>query len=69
MNCWHITDDLDTLAHFISEHSTDIPAELQDKLLNMILGLKELYHWKHQQTFQLFEELVMNGTIKGRTYV
>lgn len=61
MNTWHITDDLDTVIHHVS--NSGIEAKEQDTLLNMLIGLKELYHVKHQQLFELFEELIEDGTI------
>lgn len=63
MNCWQITDDLNTLSHFISGN-TDISVQAQDKLLNMLLGMTELYNLKFEHTMDLFSELVQNGTIK-----
>ena len=63
MQCWHITDDIDTLTHYISEKS-NIPATEQDKLLNMLMGMKELYHWKFERMMDLFSEMIKNGHIE-----
>lgn len=56
MNCWHITNDLDLLATLISE--TPMSAEDQDKLMNIVIGLKDLYNARFDKTFLVFEQLV-----------
>lgn len=56
MNCWHITDELDLLATLISE--THMSAEDQDKLMNIVIGLKDLYNARFDKTFLVFEQLV-----------
>jgi hypothetical protein len=38
-------------------------AEDQDVLLNMLIGIKELYNARFDATFRLFETLVHDGTI------
>jgi len=64
MDCWHVTDDIDTVADYIGENS-DIPARERDKLLNMLIGMRELYHLKFDRTLDLFAELIRNRTISG----
>lgn len=66
MDCWHVTDDISTLAEYIGENS-DIPARERDKILNILIGIQELYHLKFEHTMDLFAELVRNRTIAGPT--
>jgi hypothetical protein len=61
MNCWRVTDDIDSVAHFAGQINLD--AKDQDALLNMLLGLKQLYHVKFEILFDTFEELVRAGEL------
>jgi hypothetical protein len=61
MNCWRVTDDIDSVAHFVGQINLD--AKDQDALLNMLLGLKQLYHVKFEILFDTFEELVRAGEL------
>ena len=51
LDCWHITDDLQTIMETDS-------LELSDVVHNLLLGLKTLYHLKFERTFATFEQLV-----------
>jgi hypothetical protein len=56
LTCWHVTDDLEIILDYIAnEDKLD-----RDKLLNMLLGIKELYHLKFTKCFDTFEEIVTN---------
>lgn len=55
LDCWGITDDLDMLFTAIMDQDLE-----RDKVANILLGLKELYHLKFERTFNTFEELVVN---------
>jgi len=51
LDCWGICDDLETIY-------SDESLNLNDRVLNVLLGLKELYHMKFERTFATFEKLV-----------
>jgi hypothetical protein len=51
LDCWHIVDDLDVVIN--SEQ-----LNLNDDMLNILIGLKQLYQLKFERTFQTFEQLV-----------
>jgi len=51
LDCWHITDDLQTIMETDS-------LNLSDDVHNLLLGLKTLYHLKFERTFATFEQLV-----------
>lgn len=51
LDCWHICDDLETV---YSNESLN----LNDEIMNVLIGLKHLYHMKFERTFATFEQLV-----------
>jgi len=51
LDCWGICDDLETV---YSNESLDLP----DEVVNVLIGLKQLYHMKFERTFATFEQLV-----------
>ncbi len=50
MECWQVTDDIDTVYHNLDKLT-------QDELANVLLGLKTLYHLKFEKSFELYEQL------------
>ncbi len=62
MDCWHVTDDIDTISEYVGD-SSDISAQGKDRLLNMLIGMRDLYHIKFEHTMDLFSELIKNGDI------
>jgi hypothetical protein len=63
MNCWKVTDDIDSVAHFVGQINID--AKDQDALLNMLLGMKQLYNVKFEMLFETFEELIHAGELNA----
>lgn len=59
MNCWCITEDLDTLYKL-----PDIRLMSDDELANALLGLKTMYQMKFELLFDTFERMVRDGNIK-----
>jgi hypothetical protein len=55
LDCWGICDDINTVFEHFYEQGQ--PVDI-DKLANILLGLKELYHIKFEQTFETFEHLI-----------
>lgn len=52
LSCWQITDDLDEVfSYFYEEEKID-----NDKLANILLGLKEVYNIKFENTFNTYEQ-------------
>ena len=62
LQCWHITDDINTVINYIAQQP-DIPATNQDELLNMLGGMKSLYHHRFRDMMKLFEALIKKGDI------
>lgn len=53
LDCWRITDDLDTLFEAVLDTGLS-----PDQISNILLGIKDLYSLKFEKTFHVFEELV-----------
>lgn len=54
MDCWGVTDDLDMVFRAVCDQEL---CQDQDKLANILLGMKELYQLKFEQMWNTFEEL------------
>jgi hypothetical protein len=49
LDAWHVVDDIDTVYHH-SDHRNE------DQLMNLLLGIKELYQLKFEKLFDTFEQ-------------
>ena len=63
MQCWHITDDLQTIASYVASYD-DIPVKHQDEIMNMLFGMKSLYNQRFSDVMGLFDELINKRSIK-----
>lgn len=54
MECWHVVDDLKTLSEFACEHD-DFN---RDKVVNITIGLEQLYQLKFDKLFRTFETII-----------
>lgn len=63
MNCWRVTDDIDMVATMIS--NAHMKPQDQDKFMNVLIGLKELYNARFDSLFSVFETLVSEGYFKN----
>ena len=57
MECWGVVDDLDMV------YSTESLYEDQDRMMNVLLGMQELYKIRFQRMFNTFEHLIHEGKI------
>jgi hypothetical protein len=57
MECWGVVDDLDMI------YSTEALYEDQDRMMNALLGMQELYKIRFQRLFNTFEHLIHEGKI------
>lgn len=64
MKCWHATDDMDTIAEYVANQYSNIPAKQVDALLNMLVGMRTLYDHRFSSTMDLFAELIRKGDVK-----
>jgi uncharacterized metal-binding protein len=56
MKCWHVTDDIDLVCNLITD--AEMPANTQDKVLNILIGMKTLYDARFNTVFSTLEELI-----------
>jgi hypothetical protein len=57
MECWGVVDDLDMI------YNTEALYEDQDRMMNALLGMQELYKIRFQRLFNTFEHLIHEGKI------
>ncbi len=58
MECWGVVDDLDMV------YSTEALYEDQDRMMNVLLGMQELYRMRFERLFDTFQQLVHEKKIK-----
>ena len=60
LDCWHVVDDLNILFESICDHPdfAGMDAKHEDKISNMLLGMKELYQLKFERCFATYEKLL-----------
>ena len=64
MNCWNITTDLNVLFEELCESEK----MTNDRMANIVLGMKELYEIKFNKLFRTFEDFLQDYyTIKNNT--
>lgn len=56
MKCWHVTDDIELVITMVE--NIDIDAKDKDKLMNVLIGMKELYNARYNAMFEVFEDIV-----------
>lgn len=59
MKCWTTADDIELIYKRVSDN--DLRG---DELINTLLGLSNLHTLRSQELFDMFEELIKNGTIE-----
>ena len=59
MSCWNVVDDIDTLYEYVGDNEffTGMDAKHTDKILNILLGMKEMYQIKFQKCIFDFEDV------------
>jgi hypothetical protein len=53
MKCWNVTDDIDTLYKGVGDVGMT-----EDQIMNVLLGMKEIYDLKFNELFSTFEQLI-----------
>jgi hypothetical protein len=58
MECWTVTKDIETLYEYIGDHEffEGMKPEHADKILNIMIGMSQLYEVKFDKLFKTFEE-------------
>jgi len=57
MECWGVVDDLDMV------YSNEDLYHDEDRMMNVLLGMQELYRLRFERLFQTFEHLIHEGKI------
>ena len=57
MECWGVVDDIDMV------YSNEALYHDEDRMMNVLLGMQELYRLRFERLFQTFEHLVHEGKI------
>ena len=52
MDCWHICDDIQVVFKQIGDGERE---PTQDELMNTLMGMQQLYHWRFEQLFNMYE--------------
>ena len=55
MDCWHVCDDLQVVFKQIGDGERE---PTQDELMNVLMGMQQLYQWKFEQLFFKYEEVI-----------
>ncbi len=58
LDCWRVVDDLKTLGDVYDREHTD------DQVLNILIGVTELYDQKFNKLFETFETCIRQGVFK-----
>ena len=62
-NLHQIGEDIETIIYAIG----DSPIKhTEDQLLNMLIGIKQLHDTRYQKMWNVFEQLIKNGTITNK---
>lgn len=58
LDCWRVVDDLKTLGDVYDREHTE------DQVLNILIGVTELYDLKFNKLFETFEACIKGGVFK-----
>ena len=55
MDCWSVCNDLESVFKQIGDGDSE---PTPDELMNTIMGMQQLYHWKFEQLFKKYEDVL-----------
>ena len=55
MNCWHVCNDLDVIFKQMYDGERE---PTRDELSNALMGIQQLYEWKFEQLFFMYEQVI-----------
>ena len=62
-NLHQISEEIEIIVYAVG----DSPIEhTEDQLLNMLIGIKQLHDTRYQKMWNIFEQLIQNGTISNK---
>lgn len=67
MKCWNVVDDVNDLYEHIGDSSefVDMPPKYVDKVMNKLLGVKELYDMRFQKLWDVFDYMIKDGQFQS----
>lgn len=66
MSCWHVTDDIKTIADYVN--TIELPSEAHIKLYTMLIGTKELYDLRFRILTDMFSDMIQSGVITSEKF-
>ena len=58
LDCWKVCNDIETVFKQIGDGERE---PTHDELMNTLMGMKQLYEWKFEQLFEMFEMVLMKA--------
>ena len=55
MDCWSVCNDLESVFKQVG-NGERVPTE--DEMMNVLIGINQLYQWKFEQLFNKYEEIL-----------
>ena len=55
LDCWRVCDDLTVVFKQIGDGERE---PTHDELMNTLMGMRQLYDWKFEQLFNLYEDVL-----------
>ena len=55
MDCWKVCNDIETVYKQIGDGAHE---PTHDEMMNTLLGMQQLYEWKFEQLFEMFEMVI-----------
>jgi hypothetical protein len=55
MDCWSVCNDLESVFKQVGDGER-VPTE--DEMMNVLIGINQLYQWKFEQLFFKYEEIL-----------
>ena len=55
MDCWSVCNDLRTVLQQVGDGDRE---PTPDELMNAIMGMQQIYHWKFEQLFKKYEDIL-----------
>ena len=55
LDCWKVCNDIETVFKQIGDGARE---PTHDELMNTLMGINQLYEWKFEQLFEMFETVL-----------
>ena len=63
MACWTTGDDLELIARHVADVGAELPAPALDKIMNMLIGLKDMHDLRCSKAMDVFSEMIEAGDV------